>query len=226
MESSPPAAQADSLATPTRARLLDLLDEGSATSEDLAVRLSKHRTGVRVHLERLETAGLVERRRVRQARGRPRDLWSITPAARRARGRPDPASDLAGWLAEAIPARPGRLREVEAAGRRLGRRLPGGDAELPLERRLEQVFAALGFEPRSRPADADGLCFELGNCPYRSAVRANQPVVCTLHRGLTRGLLDRHAPHSALRSFVPKDPDRAGCLIEIGRETPPPTGGP
>jgi predicted ArsR family transcriptional regulator len=184
MESSPPTADALPLAQPTRARLLDLLEEldGPATSEELAARLSRHRSGVRVHLERLEAAGLVERRRVRQARG---------------------------------------LREVEAAGRRLGQRLSPGDAELPLEDRFQQVFDALGFEPLSRPAAGGGVCFELGNCPYRSAVRANQPVVCTLHRGLTQGLLDRLAPHAALRSFVPKDPDSAGCLIEIGTDAPP-----
>jgi predicted ArsR family transcriptional regulator len=146
-------------------------------------------------------------------------MWSISPAARRARGRPDASADLAGWLAAAIPARPGRLREVEAAGRRLGLRLSAGDTELPLEDRFQQVFHDLGFEPLARAADPGAVCFELGNCPYRSAVRANQPVVCTLHRGLTLGLLDRLAPHAALRSFVPKDPDRAGCLIEI--ETDP-----
>jgi hypothetical protein len=40
MESSPPTADAHPLAQPTRARLLDLLDEvdGSATSEELAAR--------------------------------------------------------------------------------------------------------------------------------------------------------------------------------------------
>lgn len=219
MESSPPPPDRDSLVQPARARVLELVDAlgGSATSEELAGRLRRHRSGVRVHLERLEAAGLIERRRVRQARGRPRDLWSITPAGRSARRRPDPSAELAGWLAGAIPARPDRLREVEAAGRRLGQRLSEGDAEVALDDRLARVFSALGFEPRSRAADGGGVCFELGNCPYRSAVRANQAVVCTLHRGLTRGLLDRVAPQATLRSFVPKDPDRAGCLIEIGR---------
>jgi len=227
MDSSSQTADADPLAQPTRARVLDLLHElgGAATSEELAARLSRHRSGVRVHLERLEAAGLVERRRVRQARGRPRDMWSISPAERRGRGRPDASAELAGWLAAAIPARPGRLREVEAAGRRLGQRLAQADVELPLEARFEQVFAALGFEPRSRPAGTGGVCFELGNCPYRSAVRANQPVVCTLHRGLTEGLLDRLAPHATLRSFVAKDPDTAGCLIEIGTESFPASTG-
>ena len=59
------------------------------------------------------------------------------------------------------------------------------------------------------------VAFRLGNCPYRDAVRENQPVVCALHRGLTRGLLDQLAPAARLASFVPKDPDRAGCLIEV-----------
>jgi predicted ArsR family transcriptional regulator len=221
---SPSTEGPDAAAQPTRARLLDLLHalDRPATSAELAVRMSRHRTGIRVHLENLEAAGLVERRRVRQTRGRPRDAWSISPAGRQARGRPDAYAELAGWLAGAIPARPARLREVEAAGRRLGRRLSDGDRGASVQQRLAELFTALGFEPRSRPVGADAVCFELGNCPYRAAVRANQPVVCTLHRGLTQGLLDELAPHTSLRAFVPKDPDTAGCVIEVegGISTP------
>jgi hypothetical protein len=46
-------------------------------------------------------------------------------------------------------------------------------------------------------------------------VRENQPVVCTLHRGITRGLLDVLDPDAQLADFVPRDPDKAGCLIEL-----------
>jgi len=46
-------------------------------------------------------------------------------------------------------------------------------------------------------------------------VRENQDVVCSLHRGLTLGLLDRIAPAARLTRFVPHDPDRAGCEIDI-----------
>lgn len=49
----------------------------------------------------------------------------------------------------------------------------------------------------------------LGNCPYRHAVRENQPVVRALHRGLP----DRIAPSARLTAFVPKDPDRAGTGV-------------
>jgi predicted ArsR family transcriptional regulator len=59
------------------------------------------------------------------------------------------------------------------------------------------------------------VTYRLRNCPYRDAVRANQPVVCALHRGLTRGLLDALQPSARLSRFVPEDPDGAGCVIEV-----------
>jgi predicted ArsR family transcriptional regulator len=199
----------------TRARLFEALLElkRPATTEELAALMSLHRTGVRVHLDRLQAAGLLQRQRVRKARGRPQDAWSIRPDAR-----PRPASrygDLAAWLAAAIPPEPRRLREVEDAGRSFGRDLAGDGPDLPLERRLEATLAALGFQPRL-VSDAEGeLCFVLGNCPYRDAVHANQAVVCTLHRGLTEGMLERLHPGAALRAFLPRDPDEGGCLVEV-----------
>jgi hypothetical protein len=42
--------------------------------------------------------------------------------------------------------------------------------------------------------------------------------VCTLHRGLTQGLLDAIAPNTKLVGFVPRNPDVAGCLIELRGE--------
>ena len=76
---------------------------------------------------------------------------------------------------------------------------------------MGRALTALGFAPQREPAPA-GVAFRLGNCPYRAAVRENQPVVCALHRGLT---LDQLAPAARLTRFVPEDPDRAGCLIEV-----------
>ena len=62
--------------------------------------------------------------------------------------------------------------------------------------------------------------FVLRNCPYREAVRENQPAVCGLHRGITRGLLDRLDPRAQLIGFVAKDPLTAGCLVDVGAVTP------
>ena len=80
---------------------------------------------------------------------------------------------------------------------------------------MHRALAILGFRP-ARAIDRDGkLDYTLRNCPYREAVHENQPVVCILHRGITRGLLDAIAPETELAGFVPRDPDTAGCLIEL-----------
>jgi len=64
------------------------------------------------------------------------------------------------------------------------------------------------------------VTFCLCNCPYRDAVRENPELICALHRGLTRGLLDVLEPEAELAGFVPHDPDEAGCLIELAVKTP------
>ena len=46
-------------------------------------------------------------------------------------------------------------------------------------------------------------------------MRENQDVVCTLHEGITTGLLERLAPDGKLIRFEPHDPERAGCEIEV-----------
>ena len=206
----------DVLAQPTRARLfahLARLGHPTGTNE-LAAELGLHPSGVRVHLVRLHSAGLIARERVPQPVGRPRDSWSIAPDALAGGQPPDAYRQLARWLAHIIPGRPGRLREVERAGRELGRELPSTRGPGPAEERMGRTLTALGFAPQ-RDQRQGRVLFRLGNCPYREAVRANRPVVCALHRGLTRGLLDQLDPAARLADFVPKDPDRAGCLIEV-----------
>ena len=77
------------------------------------------------------------------------------------------------------------------------------------------VLAAMGFQPRRRLDSAGTLTYCLDNCPYRSVVRERQQIVCGLHHGLTRGLLDEIDPKTKLAAFVPKDPDDAGCEISL-----------
>lgn len=207
----------DVLAQPSRSRLfahLAALGRPAGTDE-LAAELGLHPSGVRVHLERLHTAGLVARERLPQTLGRPRDSWSIAPDALPGGEPRDAYPRLARWLARSIPARPGRLREVERAGRGLGRELQPSRGRTGAEETMGRALTALGFAPQRQPTETGRVVFRLGNCPYREAVRENQPVVCALHRGLTRGLLDQLAPAARLASFVPEDPDLAGCLIEV-----------
>ena len=206
----------DVLAQPTRSRLFALLAElkRPAGTVELAERLDLHPNGVRIHLERMEQAGLVERARVRHQRGRPPDAWTIAADARPGGSAPRAYQDLGRWLARALRSRQRGLRSIEETGRQIGRELaPEGTASNPAG--FEAALTALGFQPTAKLHEDHGVTFCLGNCPYRDAVRENQPAICALHKGITRGLLDVLAPEATLAGFVPRDPDEAGCTIEL-----------
>jgi predicted ArsR family transcriptional regulator len=207
----------DVLAQPTRARLFALIGElrRPAGTVELAERLGLHPNGVRVHLERMQRAGLLERTRPPQGRGRPRDAWAIRADARPGGSPPSAYADLGRWLARAIPAGPGRMRDLERAGREIGRELAPPAGGIGVAEAMQRTLAALGFQPRPHDAGRGEVTFCLGNCPYRDAVRENQQAICTLHRGMTRGLLDIMAPRAKLAGFVPRDPETAGCEIEL-----------
>jgi predicted ArsR family transcriptional regulator len=203
----------DVLVQTTRRRIFELFAEfaGAASTDDLAARLGMHPNGVRAHLVRMQEAGVIVRRRAAQARGRPRDEWAVAPDAQAS---PEAYRSLARWLARTFDASPARLRDVERMGREIGRELAVG-ANSPAEQAIEDMLAALGFRPQVERRPGGRLACRLRSCPYRDSVRENQDVVCTLHRGLTRGLLDQVAPAAALARFVPHDPDRAGCEIDV-----------
>jgi predicted ArsR family transcriptional regulator len=204
----------DPLSQPTRARLFALLGELSRPvgTAELARRLELHPNGVRLHLERLEQEGLVERTRARAALGRPPDAWTIAPHARPSGEAPHAYRDLGRWLARAIGARSG-LRGIENTGRQIGRELAPAGADV--DTALESTLTALGFQPEVEQRSDDRLTVCLRNCPYRDAVRENQPAICALHRGMTRGLIDILEPGSSVTAFVPQDPYQAGCVIEL-----------
>jgi predicted ArsR family transcriptional regulator len=212
-----PPSPDDALAQPTRARLFSLLGElrRPAGTDELARRLELHPNGVRLHLERLEQAGLVLRERERRARGRPRDTWSIDPQAQPGGDPPTAYAELGRWLVRAISAGGTGVRDVEATGRQIGRELAPHSTPTSAEQRIHGVLVAMGFQPRRRLDPGGKLTYCLDNCPYRAAVRERQSVVCGLHRGLTRGLLDEIDPKTKLSAFVPKDPDAAGCEITL-----------
>lgn len=212
-----PTGPSGPLAQPTRAQLFRLLNDlrRPAGTEELADRLKLHRNGVRLHLERLAEAGLVARETTRQARGRPRDMWSIAPDASPGGDPPSGYASLGRWLTQVLARGKTSQRAVEAAGREIGRGLaPDGGSGSP-EQQLHQVFVTLGFQPRREPEPAGGLTYRLCNCPYRDAASESQAVVCTLHRGITRGLLDALEPSTKLTSFEPHDPYEAGCLVRL-----------
>jgi predicted ArsR family transcriptional regulator len=210
-----PVPAEDALAQPTRAQIFSFLVErrSPAGTEEVAEHFGLHPNGIRRHLERLLEGGFVTRSRIRAGQGRPRDSWAVSPDAQPGGQRPRAYSDLAGWLARAIPADAARLREVELAGEEIGAALAPSSSGDPA-RDLADALAALGFEPTLSRQEGGFSC-RLGNCPYRDSVRENQAVVCGLHRGITAAILARLDPAAELAEFEPRDPERAGCLIGV-----------
>jgi predicted ArsR family transcriptional regulator len=96
---------------------------------------------------------------------------------------------------------------------------PGMQASPGIEAAAEafgRALTALGFAPRRQHASRKrAVSYELRSCPYREAASENPRAVCTLHRGITLGMLDALAPAARLRRFVPHEPRSAGCLIEV-----------
>jgi predicted ArsR family transcriptional regulator len=212
----PPNSE-DVLAQRTRAEIFSWLVEQRAptSTEVLAKALELHPNGVRRHLERMQEAGLLELSRSKGRRGRPGDLWSVAPGAAPTGERPTGYADLARWLARAIPPGRNRLREVEKAGREIGRELaPDEGAEDPVEG-FRQVIASLGFSPEVEARSSTGFVCRLENCPYRASVMENQEVVCALHKGITSGLLTELLPSTKMTGFEPHDPENAGCVVTV-----------
>jgi predicted ArsR family transcriptional regulator len=210
-----PVPAEDALAQPTRAQIFTFLVEkrGPAGTEEVAEHFGLHPNGIRRHLERLLEGGFVTRSRVRAGQGRPRDSWAVSPEAHPGGQRPRAYSDLAGWLARAIPASATRLREIERTGREIGRELAPAPTD-DLAQDIGDALAALGFEPTLSRSEESFTCC-LGNCPYRDSVKENQAVVCGLHRGITAGMLAELDPKAKLTEFEPHDPESAGCVIVV-----------
>jgi predicted ArsR family transcriptional regulator len=209
----PPTPEDDILALPVRARIFRTLDElrRPATTQEIAQRVGRHPNTVRTQLQLLADAGLLERRTTQQRRGRPRDEWAIAPDAKPAGQPPQAYRQLSRWLARAA----GDLEAIERAGREIGRELAPETPCRPTAESMHDALTAMGFAPQLEPTAPERPRFVLRNCPYRDAVRQNQPAVCSLHKGITAGLLDRLDPQAKLSGFVPKDPYAAGCLVAL-----------
>lgn len=214
-----PVRPGDALSQPTRARVFTLLGDLNrpASTEELASGLGMHPNGVRLHLERLLDEGLVERRRERQARGRPRDAWAISPDAQPGGDPPTSYASLSRWLVQALVTSGARVEDMEETGRLIGRGLASDHAGARDEQMLFDTLTTLGFQPERESAPDRHVTYRLRNCPYRQAVHERQPLVCALHRGLTNGLVEAIDADDKVIGFEPKDPDLAGCLIHLER---------
>jgi len=211
----------------TRERVLALLQDAGVplAADDVAMRLGTHANTARFHLASLETDGLVVRTtEERTVPGRPRALFAA------ARGAPVVARRsyrllaemLSGFLHDQLPE---PASASEAAGAAWGRFLaePGAPFERADEREaldaLVDRLGRVGFESHvetgaDEVADgADGAAgdprLEIGHCPFLEVADRHRDVVCSMHLGLMRGLLEQLRAPLAAESLDP--------LVEPGR---------
>lgn len=188
------AARHRALAHPSRVQLFALLQaapEGLGVTE-LARGSDLHPNTVRAHLDTLTGSGLVSGEVIRGGgRGRPSIRYRATE-------RPDEDRYrlLSSILATALTdgERDGPSPAAETAGRHWGRRLTAAPrSDTPTVQQpsapeaVTELFDQLGFAPTLEDHQV-----VLHECPYRELAQRHPDVICGLHLGMLRGVLDGH----------------------------------
>lgn len=171
------------------------------SAQDLAAELGLHPNTVRAHLERLREVGLVEVVAVhRGGVGRPQHRYALSPKAPSLGFDPPAHALLAGLLAalaEQVGAGAADATAVGAAwGRRAVRRTRAASCIAALAAELDR----LGFEPAAEPDHDGGARIDFLHCPFRELAEAYPELVCSLHRGICAGVIER-AGKGTMREF-------------------------
>jgi predicted ArsR family transcriptional regulator len=163
------------------------------SAQDLADRLGLHPNTVRLHLDRLREAGLVDVEPVHRGTvGRPQHLYFLAAGAPGLGFDPPAHALLAGLLAalaEHVGADAGDAARIGRGwGNDAGRRALSRSCAQALEAELTR----LGFEPATEAMAPDGgvTRIEFLHCPFRELAEAYPELVCHLHRGLCEGVVE------------------------------------
>lgn len=175
------------------------------TASTTGARLALHVNTARFHLEALAEAGLVIRHHEeRTSPGRPNLLYAASAAA------PVMADRSYRLLAEILTTYlagqlPDPASSAVEAGRAWGKSLaePAPPFRRPDEdEALDVLVGALGrvgFDSRA-VTEPSSLRLEVSHCPFLEIAEAHEEVVCSIHLGLMRGMLEEmEAPVSADR---------------------------
>ena len=191
----------------SRARVLAVLRTAPSKLGvgEVAGRVGLHPNTTRFHLDGLVEAGLAVRASEdREVPGRPRTLYTATPrgAAGGRRSYRLLAEILTSYLAgQAKQPAQAALKAGEAWGRFLADR-PAPFQRVDAATATRQLVATLddiGFAPEAVTAGRKRQVL-LHHCPFQEAAEQHRDVVCSIHLGLMRGLLDElDAPLEAQR---------------------------
>lgn len=224
MSQSSARGDAERARTVSRLRVLAVLRAFSngCGVQEIAARTGLHPNTVRFHLERLEDDGLVSRHIQRRGEpGRPPLTYAANPV-------PDAGQEqrkfaqLAEVLAQSLASRSeDPVVEAIEAGRSWGQALAGDppavvDATDAISE-LVTTLVEVGFAPEVRAGEENRTLILQRHCPFLEVAQTHPDVVCSVHLGLMRGLLDQlKAPVTADRLIPFASP--AGCEAHLTRD--------
>ncbi len=168
----------------TRGRIVELLQSGGSTADELASRLSVSRTAIRVQLTAMERDGVVVRTGTRAGTTRPSNVFELTPESSQflSKAYLPLLSELVGELEKslAVDQLQSLLRRV---GKRLAHDLSGGKRAGDLRTRVMRASELMNtlFGARTR-VESNGLYVIHGSgCPL-AVVTSTHPAVCVTVR--------------------------------------------
>lgn len=194
------------------------------SAQELADALGLHANTVRLHLERLRDAGLVESEAIHRGTvGRPQHHYFLAPGAPGLGFDPPAHVLLAGLLAamaERLGANPDDATDTGYVwGTEAGRRTRSRSCVNALVGELER----LGFEPVADAAAPAGASAESGpvridflHCPFRDLAEAYPELVCNLHRGLCEGVVDQVGGGNIEAFATLYDPEPCHVSVSVG----------
>ena len=165
--------------TPANRILFQLKTRGPAETLALAGALNISRQAVLQHLERLVGEGLVDHVDERRGVGRPRRVWSLTPAAQ-ARF-PDTHAQLTLEMLDAVRAEFGEAgvermiaRREQAAATAYSQAMASAESLEARVARLAEIRTAEGYMASSSPDPGGGFLLVENHCPICAAAAACQ----------------------------------------------------
>jgi predicted ArsR family transcriptional regulator len=181
----------------------------------IADTLGLHPNTIRPHLERMREVGLLDVRPATAAGvGRPQHLYSLAADAP-GLGLEPPAYPVLARMLLTVAAEAGLGGDAAAeAGRAQGRTVAGDDVGRPCVAAAVDMLARFGFDPETlEDDDEDRTTVAFTHCPFAELAEANPELVCSLHRGLLEGFVDRvgGATVTAFHDRSHRDP----CLAEL-----------
>jgi predicted ArsR family transcriptional regulator len=191
------------------------------SAQDLAEALGIHANTVRLHLDRLREAGLVDVEAVHRGTvGRPQHLYFLAAGAP-GLGFDPPAHALLAGLLAAMAERVGAdAADATVTGRAWGAERGAAARTRDGLRALEGELGRLGFEPASEDVAAagDGIRgrIEFLHCPFRELAEAYPELVCNLHRGLCEGVIEAVGGGSIVEFATLYDPEPCHVTVGVG----------